>query len=193
MTSVFFGDQALLFTLPAFVGTLFFVLRLGLMLIGGDGGLDVDDGLSADFDSGDSTSAFKAFSIQAITAFIMGFGWGGLGAYRGSGLPLLVSVPIGIAFGVGTMWALAKMLRWLMRLQSSGTVDKSAALFEQGTVYNAIPEQGQGRGMVRVVIDNRMRFYHAVSDGVAIPSRTAVRITAVNDDNTVTRAEELLS
>jgi hypothetical protein len=62
-------------------------------------------------------------------------------------------------------------------------------------VYNAIPEQGQGRGMVRVVIDNRMRFYHAVSDGVAIPSRTAVRITAVNDDNTVTvaRAEELLS
>lgn len=190
MEYLFFGDQALLFTVPAFVGTLFFVLRLILMLVGGDGGLDVDDGLSADLDHGDSTGAFKVLSIQAITAFLMGFGWGGLGAYRGWGLPLLLSVPVGLAFGAGTMWVLAKLLRWVLRLQSSGTIHMSAALFEQGTVYTAVPERGQGRGMVRVVVDNRMRFYPAVSEGPPIPSRASVRITAVNDDNTVTVARE---
>ena len=32
-----------------------------------------------------STYAFKVLSVQAIAAFLMGFGWGGLGAFRGGG------------------------------------------------------------------------------------------------------------
>ena len=37
-----------------------------------------------------------------------------------------------------------------------------------------------------MVVDNRERFYNAVTDGDAIESNSRVRVTEVNDDNTVT-------
>jgi len=187
MGELFFTGQALWFTVPAVAGTFFFMARLVLMLVTGTGdALHLDHDIAMDVDHPDSSSAFKLFSVQAISAFLMGFGWGGLGAYRGWGLPALLSVPVGIAVGGGMMWILAKLLTWIMRLQASGTLDMSSALFEEGTVYIAVPAGRTGKGTVRVVINERMQYYHAVTDGQAIPSQSPVRISAVNDDNTVT-------
>ena len=192
MEQLFFGDRALWFTIPALVGTAFFTLRIVLMLIMGHGAADfhLEDGsaLDLDLDHGDSGSAFKVLSVQVISAFLMGFGWGGLGAYRGWGLPVLLSVPVGIVVGGSMVWILGKLLRWIIGLQSSGTVDISASLYEQATVYNAIPARGSGRGVVRVVVGDRLRFYNAVSQGDAIESQTTVRITGINEDNSVTVA-----
>lgn len=187
MADLFFSGNALWFTVPALAGTFFFMLRLVLMLVTGAGdGLHLDHDVAMDVDHPDSSSAFKLFSVQAISAFMMGFGWGGLGAYRGWGLPALLSVPVGIAVGGGMMWILAKLLSWIMRMQSSGTLEMGSALYEEGTVYIAIPPSRSGRGTVRVVINERMQYYHAVTEGEAIPSQSPVRVTAVNDDNTVT-------
>jgi len=189
VAELFFSGSALWFTVPALVGTLFFVARLLLMLVADTGdGLDlhVDHDPGIDLDHPDSSSSFRLFSVQAISAFLMGFGWGGLGAYRGWGLPALLSVPVGIVVGGGMMWLLAKVLSWVMRLQSSGTVEMGAALFEEGTVYIAVPERRSGKGSVRLVINERLQYYHAVTDGEAIPSQAPIRVTAVNDDNTVT-------
>lgn len=188
MSDLFFGDQALWFTLPAFAGTLFFLLRLVMMMAFGHLGSDfhVADASGFDVDHADSGAQFKLLSVQAVSAFLMGFGWGGLGAYRGWGLPPLLSVPVGVALGVALMWILGRLLRWVAGLQSSGTVEPAAALYEEGTVYNAIPARGGGRGVVRVVVSDRLRYYSAVSEGEPIESQARVRVTAVNDDNTVT-------
>ncbi len=195
MQDLLFADRALWFTVPAVAGTVFFVFRLIAMLAFGHGDWHLDDATSLDLDHADSSSAFKVLSIQAAAAFLMGFGWGGLGAYRGWGLPALASVPVGFAVGVGMMWLLGKLLRWIARLQSSGTMDTSAALDEEGVVYTTVPAQGGGRGVVRVVVDDRQRYYQAITDGEALPSQTRVRVVGINADNsvTVTKSQELLT
>ena len=176
--------------MPALAGTFFFLMRMALSLLGGDGhnaGMDVDADVGhGDFGHDHSSSAFKFLSIQAILAFAMGFGWGALGAYRGTGLPALVSVLIGIGFGTGMMWMLAKLLQWIGRMQSSGTINLGAALDEAGVVYATVPGGRAGRGRVRVVLYQRMRYYPAVTDGEALVTSTPVRVVEINEDNTLT-------
>lgn len=206
MTELFFGGNAGPFTAAAVLGTLFFVTRLGLMLIGGadwsahgDVGVDVDvdvggdvgghvgDVDAIDAHGHDSTEAFKVLSVQSIAAFLMGFGWGGLGALKGAGWNLVVSTLFALTVGVAMMWTLAKLLRLMRRLEVAGNVDIAQALLAEGTAYTFIPARGQGRGEVRLVIDQRARFYRAVSeDDRAIESHAKIRVTSVNEDNTVT-------
>ena len=103
---LFFGHGAAWFSVPAFLGTFFFLLRLGLMFVGGD--TDVDTDVDADIDidgdfdasDSDSTSAFKVLSIQTIATFMMGFGWGGLGGFKGAGWGVGILGAISILFGI---------------------------------------------------------------------------------------------
>lgn len=200
MSDLFLGVPAVWFTVPALIGTLFFSLRLGLMLVGGaetgldadvdvDFDVDIDVDADVDVDHGDSSEAFKLLSLQSIAAFLMGFGWGGLGALRGAGWSLTMSGAFGVAVGAGMVWLLGKLLGFVYRLQSSGNISIQQALDMEGTVYTSIPAYGQGKGLIRLVIDDRERFYRAVSDGEAVPSRERVRVVAVNDDNSVTVAQ----
>lgn len=186
MQDLLFAEGAPLFAVPALIGTAFFMIRVGLLLVGGHGDLHADSGSDFDLDHGDSSDAFKVLSIQAISAFLMGFGWAGLGSYRGWGLPVILSVPVGLAGGGAMMWLLARMFRFIMGMQVSGTVDTAWALEEEGTVYTQIPAARAGRGEVRVVINERLRYLQAVTDGDAIETATQVRITEINEDNSVT-------
>lgn len=193
MSDLFFGSPAAWFTVPAIVGTLFFSLRLALMFVGGaDTGMDadldfdIDVDVDIDTDAGDSSEAFKVLSLQSIAAFMMGFGWGGLGGLRGTGWSLTMSAAFGVAAGAGMVWLLGKMLEAIYRLQSSGNISITQALEREGTVYNAIPAHGQGKGRIRLVIDDRERFYKAITDGEALASHGRVRVLRINDDNSVT-------
>lgn len=195
---ILFGGNAALFGVTAVVGTLFFLGRTLLMLIAGDADLHHDLGFHVDAghvsdgdlgdlgDHGDSSTAFKILSIQVVAAFLMGFGWGGLGVVRGWGLPTLAGVGVGLLTGSGMAWILGRMLRWIARLQSSGTLPMETALYEEGVVYVTIPAERRGRGVIRVVVDDRMQYYPAVTDGAALDTHTPVRVTAINDDHTLT-------
>ncbi len=198
---LFFGDSAVWFTIPAFIGSFFFLLRLTLLLVGGHGDMDADmhgdiggdvdgdlhwDTDSGDLDHTDSSSAFKLLSVQSVAAFMMGFGWAGLGGFKGAGWSASVSTIFGLGVGIGMMWILGKGLEAVYRLQSSGTVSINSALGVEGSVYIAIPASRQGRGRIRLVVDSRERFYNAVTDDDEIESHARVRVMEVNDDNTVT-------
>lgn len=204
---LFFGNNAAWFSVPAFIGTVFFTLRLGLMLLGGDGHGDADLHVDTDFGhvdadlghvdadlghEGHSGSAFQVLSVQSVAAFMMGFGWGGLGGLKGAGWDPTTSLAFGVALGAGMVWLLAKLFEAVYRLQSSGNIRIDAALGTEGSVYVAIPPHREGRGRVRLVIGNRERFYNAVTDDDTIASKVRVRVTSVNDDNTitVTRAQQ---
>ena len=187
MTELLFGGNAAWFGVPALVGTLFFLVRLVMLLAVGGHGFDLhdDSGAGISLDHPDSSTAFKVLSVQTVSAFLMGFGWGGLGVYRGFGLPAVVALPAGLAMGYGMVWLLTRMFTWIAGFQSSGTMDTSAALYEEGTVYVTVPARRSGRGTVRVVVADRQQYYQAVTEGDAIPSQAAVRVTQINDDNTL--------
>jgi hypothetical protein len=195
MLDVLLGGNAGLFGVPALVGTLFFLARIVLMLVGGANDLhhdfvvDTDGGDASGGHVGDHTdsgTAFKILSIQAIAAFLMGFGWGGLGAVRGMGLPVFVGIGVGLATGSGMMWMLGKLLTSIGRMQSSGTQPMESALYEEGAVYVTVPARRAGRGVIRVVIDERQQYYPGVTDGDGLETGALVRITAVNEDHTLT-------
>jgi hypothetical protein len=191
---ILFGGNAALFGVTAVIGTLFFLGRTVIMLVGGDTDLHHDLGFNAAGghaggelgDHTDSSTAFKILSIQTIAAFLMGFGWGGLGVVRGWGMPVFIGVGVGVVTGSGMAWVLGKLLIWIARMQSSGTLSMESALYEEGTVYVRIPAARAGRGLVRVVVDDRMQYYPAVTDGSDLDTQVAVRITAVNEDHTLT-------
>lgn len=191
MLQTLFDQRALLFTLPALLGTAAFLVRLGLMVIGGIGDADVDTGLDVDADLGDtdatdSTDAFNLLSVQSVAAFLMGFGWGGFGALVGFGWGLPRSLLVALGFGAFLVWMLGLLMKAMYDLQSSGNIDIEDAVGVAGAVYANVPAAGEGRGQVRVVITDRARIYNAISDGGPLATGTTVRVVKTNDDRTLT-------
>jgi len=185
MLELFFDNGAGWFSLPAFVGTFFFAMRLVFMAVGGAGDLDVDTAAGGD-GHGDPGDAFKILSVQVIAAFLMGFGWAGLGAYRGSELSWQWSLAIGAVGGVGMVWLLMILLKFILSLQSSGNVNINDALGVEGTVYISVPGDGK-RGQVRIVVGGRQRIYNAISeDKSPIESRRRIKVVQVGTDSTLT-------
>lgn len=185
MYEILFSDQAAWFSIPAFVGTAVFLLRIVLMFIG-DLGLDLHD--TSDLHHADPSEAFKILSIQSVAAFLMGFGWGGLGALKGTGYELLTSLAIAFFCGVAMMWVLGLALKAIHDLQTSGNIDPAQTIGAEATVYANIPAAGQGAGQVQVIIDQRQRTYNAVSTGPALASHERVRVVGVNDPTTLSVA-----
>ncbi|TAH34876.1 MAG: hypothetical protein EYC70_13800 [Planctomycetota bacterium] len=196
---IFLDGPALWFTVPALLGTMFFLVRLVLLALGGDhgdfgaghvdagglvhGGMDSADPAGHHADSG---MAAQYLSVQGITAFFMGFGWAGLSAYAGFGWRLVPSFGVALAGGVLMTLLVATLFRGVRRLEASGTLNLDAAMGAAGEVYLTVPARGKGQGQVRVVLADRQRIVNAVSDGSELPTRSRVRVVRVNTDNTVT-------
>lgn len=218
----FFGDTpSSVFTAAAIFGTVFFLIRLALMFMGvgdtdfdgggggGGGGGDFGGGHDAGFDMGhldvdptidahhpDSSHAFKMLSIQSIATFIMGFGWGAIGAYRGSDMGVGASLAIGAIIGVAMVWLLGWLLKGVYDLQSSGNFPIRALVGRPGEVYLTVPAARgpkPGVGKVRVTFDSRRRIFNALSEGDAIPTGSRVRVVRVHDDLTLTVAPDATS
>lgn len=213
MLDFLLADHAAWFSVPAVLATSLFLLRLALLIAGGDHGAATDAG-GADLASGDvagadlahggagdlagahgaaahgtegaSGIAAQLLSVQGLAAFFMGFGWAGLGALRGAGWGLPASFALGLAGGAAMGLLMVTVLRAVRRLEATGTLSPQAALGAAGEVYVTVPSRGEGMGQVRVVIRDRQRILNAVSEGSAIPTRARVRVVRVNEDSTIT-------
>ncbi|MEM9065378.1 MAG: hypothetical protein AAGB51_07795 [Planctomycetota bacterium] len=177
-----------MFGIPAIAGTMLFLFRLGGLLLGAS---DMDAGAEADLtepgsDGGDTDEAFKIFSIQTLAAFAMGAGWAGY-----TGMTLFEwgygpSAVLSAGGGVLMVWLLAMGVRAIMSLQVSGNIDIHDAIGKSGEVTVALPEGGSATGRVRVVVDDRAREFDAVSaNGIAVGSRTRVRVLGMGHGNTL--------
>lgn len=182
MYDLLFDGYGAIFGIPAVLGTLFFVLRLVLTLIGHPGAhADVTRDVHADPDE-----AFKVFSLRAAAAFFMGFGWAGIAAVRGARLGIPPALVIGAGGGSGMVWLLAALLRAVWTAPSSGNIDLGEAIGLSGQTHVTVPSSRGGRGQVRVVIEDRQRMFSAVTDGPTIPTGTLVQVVGTNPDNTIT-------
>jgi len=81
------------------------------------------------------------------------------------------------------MWLMHRIVRAMLRLQSSGTVNIFAAVGSEGTVYLTVGKDG---GRVQIDFANRLREFDAISaDGAAIPTGTPIRVQGVEANTLV--------
>ena len=173
----------ILFLVCAVVGGVLFVCKLVLQLMGGDTDMaddlpdDVPDDVPVvDMGIGDSDVSFRLISLQGVMAFLMIFGLVGLALKRtGTGGDAQALI-LAVAGGFGVMFLQAKLMTYLLRLQTSGTLDMRNAVGAEGTVYLTIPSNGTGK--VRVVVQERLKVFDATAMSKQ-PIETGERIRVV--------------
>lgn len=203
MFDLLFGPQTVWFGVPALIGTLFFALRLAMVTMGidfGDGDAGVDGGgvdagvggadgdapIDEGMDHAESSSILRFLSLQTITAFCMGFGWGGLLGLETLGYGVGASVGMAVAMGIGFAWFIVWCFTLMYAMGSSGNISISEALGCEGVSASRIPAGGEKTGRVRLTIGDRQRAYGARTEGDEIHMNVRVRVTRINNDNTVT-------
>jgi membrane protein implicated in regulation of membrane protease activity len=185
MWDLLFTGQAAWFSIPALVGTGLFLLKLVLMLAGGDhdGGLDGHDAGHGGLDHGDADVQY--LSVQGVLAFLMGFGWAGLLVLSSTSSQLIVALAAALVVGSLSMYGMARAMGAMMKLQASGNVEAKSAVGATGTVYVGIPGENRGMGQVTVVIDQKQRTYNAVTAGGELPRDASVRVVGIQGQNTL--------
>lgn len=111
---------------------------------------------------GDHDSGLSLLSIRTITAFFVGFGWGGV-IILNHGHSLVAAVMGGFGTGVVFLLVTALLIRNLLRLQGSGNLDYRNAIGVIGTVYSTIPGQERGGGQLELVLQGRLITAEAYS------------------------------
>ncbi len=175
MMDMLFGEMAPWFTAPALLGTGFLLIQLLMGEMGGDGGLDLD--LDIDTSSDHPGAEFGILSIQSISAFFMGYGWIGVGAYRFLDVGFTGAAVIGIGAGFGVAWLMVWLLKTFLKLQNDTNVSINQAVGLVGDVYVQVPPSGEGRGEIILVINQSQHNYFATQEGSeTIESHTRVRV-----------------
>ena len=180
-----FSDSTVYFVMAA-VGTLLFLIRLGLMLIVGiDDGGDFDLDVDADGDIEGHGGGFTLFSMLSILSFMMGAGWLGLACRLEWGLHSFLSALLASIFGFSLMLFSSFGMYQMRKLNEPGKYDVRNCVGRIGQVYLKIPAKGQGRGQVRIAVDGRQKVLAAVSSGEQIESFAAVKVVDVQDDESL--------
>ena len=171
------------------IGGTLFILRLGMMLIGGglsDDALDsaIDGGdVNAAGDHADADASFKLLSVQGLTSFFLMFGLVGLALLRAN-LHELITIAGGILAGLAMVAITGVVFSQMKRLQTDGTVKIENTIGSDGTVYLTIPRNGTGQ--VQVIVQGSLKIFDAVSANKnQIATGEKVRVTGVASGNTL--------
>jgi membrane protein implicated in regulation of membrane protease activity len=159
-------------------------LLMSLIGFGADhdvaGGADVPGGVDVDHpDMEAHSSGLGMLSIKTVTAFLVGFGWGGV-ILLGYGLPILLAILGAALVGLAFLFMVFYLMKGIYRLSDSGNVDERNAAGCAGTVYLPVQANRAGTGQVQVIVQGRTREIPCVTDaGQSLPTGTHVRVTKV--------------
>lgn len=157
------------------ISNVLFVVYL-LMQFAGSHDTDVPDGDVPDLDAG-----FTILSLRSLLAFGMFMGYTGVVSLRLGG-NWFVALVAGIAAGILAAWLAWRLLRIILRLQSSGTLDLQNAIGQTGEVYLPIPAGLNGAGKVMVEVQGALRELDAVSEEASIPNGQPVLVVGLTDE-----------
>ncbi len=141
-------------------------------------------GLDDLFDAadGDGTSLL---SMRTVSGFLAGFGWTGVIMIRAGYSTLAASIG-GTVVGLLFAGILFMVMRVLMGLQHSGTVDYRNAVGVAGKVYAPIGAGLRKPGQVEVLVQGRLRTVSAMTrHDRDLPTLTRVRVVDTLDPNTL--------
>jgi membrane protein implicated in regulation of membrane protease activity len=170
------------FTWSAIVGGTILVVQTILTALGvGLDELDLDTGFDLEHADAAHEHLLGALSLRALVAFATFFGLAGLAARSadfGQGTTVLVAAGAGLA----AVFAVAQLMSWLARLQTSGNLDLSRAIGARGRVYLRIPAPGEGQGRIHVTVQGRRIEVRATSQRGPIPTGSEVLVVELGPD-----------
>lgn len=171
----------LIFTLSAAIGGGLFLVRMILQFFGGVADVHHDI-TQAGLDVSHTDISFKLLSFQGLTAFFMMFGLAGRALLLDNRVGPTVAVLGASAAGLFAVWVIMRIFQMMGRLQSSGTIDMSKALGQEGKVYLTIPAGGIGK--VHLSIQNRLREVDGTAeDRQEIRTGEMVKVVRVSGNN----------
>lgn len=197
-----------LFTWCAVIGGALFAFQFVMLLLGLDGGSDVDfdapeldipdvetdidvsiqDG-DLDFDkSPDLISASDGWfvgivTVRSLVAAVAVFGLTGNAAMKH--LPPEKAMGLAVLASFGMLYLVGWSFKQLYKLQADGTVRMHDALGCPGTVYLSIPGQHQGAGKITVSVAERTMEYRAMTGGEPLETGTPIVVTKVISKETL--------
>lgn len=120
------------------------------------------DSLDIDFEIGDHdhSGGVGIFSVQTLAAFFTAFGWMGAISIE-YGFSIILAIIIAFISGVIMMYAMFRMIRAMMKLQSKGNLSYDNAVGQTATVYVTIPGKNEGGGQIQVTIQDRLTTANA--------------------------------
>jgi hypothetical protein len=158
------GEQ--MFFIIGLISNVLFFVYVALQVFGSHHDADHDD------------ADFTILSIRSLLAFGMFLGWTGLFALR-AGWGLLPAIAAGGAAGIFAAWLAYRLIRFLLRLQSSGTLDVQNAYGQTASVYLRIPARQSGTGKVMIAVQGALREMDAVTEGDEIPTGAQALVTGI--------------
>lgn len=134
---------------------------------------------------GGSDLQFKWLSKQALTGFLMMFGWTGLTCKSEFGLQGPLSGAIAAMAGLAAFFVTGLIFKLARKLKSTGTIFRiEETIGKDAVVYQRIPKQGSGK--ISLVLHDHTYEIEAVSKiEEEIASFTQVQIISIEDGNIV--------
>ena len=127
----------------------------------------------------------RVFTVRGIIAFLVVFGWVGV-VMDSAGAALWISLAVATASGVAVMFALAFMMRAVLKLRDNGNIDNRNAIGVAGKVYLTIPPKRSGEGKVNVMLQGAYVERDAVTDeSEPIPTGCEVVVVALSGQTTL--------
>jgi hypothetical protein len=140
-----------------------------------------------DLDAGDvgDEGKFKRLSMQAISGFLMMFGWTALTCQKEFGFQGLSTISISFAIGLLTIFITSSIFKIAKKLQSSGNVyNLDEAIGKEAFVYHRIPKGGVGK--ISISLQHLTYEIDAIANNQEeLPSFTRVQVIKTKDGNTV--------
>lgn len=175
----FLGKDTL-FWFSALSGSVLFVIQFILSLFGGDAYDSVQDG-GGEMDA----SQVKWLSKQALTGFLMMFGWVGLTCKKEFDFSVMATFMTALLGGTVAIFITGFIFGSAKKLRSTGTVfNLEDAIGKEATIYQRIPKEGVGK--ITLSLNNLTYEIDAISNvSEELPSFTQVQIITKTDDKTV--------
>ncbi|HBT76241.1 MAG TPA: hypothetical protein DEB39_04785 [Planctomycetaceae bacterium] len=127
---------------------------------------------------------FKILSFRTLIAGMTFFGLGGMIGISG-GLGPILSSGIACLLGIVAVFGVYYLYKSLSYFQSEGNLSKKTLQWATGEVYLRIPGNGDGRGKVQVLHQNRTMEYEATTPGPELLAGTPIIVTKVVSDRVV--------
>ncbi|MCY3970719.1 MAG: hypothetical protein OXG74_12350 [Acidobacteria bacterium] len=124
-------------------------------------------------------------SMRTVSGFLAGFGWTGVVMMRAGYSTLAASIG-GTAVGLLFAGILLLIIRVMMGLRHSGTIDYRNAVGVAGKVYAPIGGGLKKPGQVEVLVQGRLRTVAAMTrHDQDLPTLTRIRVVDTLDSNTL--------